>query len=90
MASCSTRAAHLYYTEGSVGERATAGAAFVCGALIVAHRLPPYTTAFQAELTALRLALRHAGEGYVGDIHLFTDFLTSLPALHHDSAKDNI
>ena len=36
------------------------------------------------------LALRHAGEGYVGDMHLFTDSLASLHALHHDSPKDNI
>ena len=36
------------------------------------------------------LALRHAGEGYVGDMHLFTDSLASLHALHHDYPKDNI
>ena len=67
VASCSTRAARLYYTDTLVGEKGTAGAAFVCGPLIVAHRLPPYTTAFQAELTAVLLALRHGSEGYVGD-----------------------
>ena len=41
--------------------------------------LPPYITSFQAELTALLLALRHASEGYVGDV-----------PLHYDSPKDNI
>ena len=90
MASCSTRAVHLYYTDGSDGERGTLGAAFVCRPLTVAHRLPPYTTAFQIELTALLLALRHASEEYVGDIHLFIDSLASLHSLHHDSPKDNI
>ena len=90
VASCSTRAARLYYTDGSIGEMGTAGAAFMCGSLIVAHKLPPYTTVFQADLTALLLALRYASEAYVGDIHLFTDSLTSLHALHHDSPKDNI
>ena len=76
VASCSIPAARLYYTDGSVGEDGTAGAAFVCGALIVAHRLPPYITAFQTELTALLLALRHAGEEYVGDIYLFSPTLS--------------
>ena len=76
--------------DGSVGERITAGATFVCEQLIVAQRLPPYTTAFQAELTALLFALRHAGEGYIGDIYLFTNSLASLHALHPDSPKDNL
>ena len=62
----------------------------MCGPLIVTHRLPPYTTTFQAEVTTLLLALPHAGECYVGDIHLLTDSLASLHALHHHSHQDNI
>ena len=57
VASCSTQAVILYYMDGLVGERDNAVVAFVCGPFIVAHRLPPYTTALQAVLTALLLAL---------------------------------
>lgn len=49
VAARTTPASH-YFTDGSVGEGGTAAAAFVCGPTTSGHRLPTYTTAFQAEL----------------------------------------
>ena len=57
VASCSTQATCMYYTDGLVGERDSVGTTFVCRPLIAADRLAPYTTPFQAEVATLLLAL---------------------------------
>lgn len=90
VASCTSPDARHYYTDGSVGEDGAAGAAFVSGDYISSHKLPPYTTAFQAELTAILLAFMDAYEGDATVIHLFTDSLSAIQVLRSNSPRDNV
>lgn len=57
------------------------------------HRLPTYTTAYQAELMAILMALQHAHADQVRDVHLFlssVEALHFLRSLHFTSLSDNV
>ncbi|KAG0712179.1 hypothetical protein GWK47_019047 [Chionoecetes opilio] len=62
IASLSTSATSLNFTDGSAGENDKSGVAFVSGALQWSLRLHTNSSAFQAELVALLFALHHACE----------------------------
>lgn len=73
-AECSSPFSSRYYLDGR------AGAAFVYGGV---EPLWWHTTAFQAELTTVLLALHHTGEGHVAGFtcHVFTDSLVAIGTL---------
>lgn len=82
----------LYYTDGSADGATFVGAAFVCAGVTHGHRLPCHTTAFQAELVAILMALQHAcTDGEEGlDIHVHSDSLSALQSLLIRDHSDNV
>jgi len=85
----SAPASITYYTDGSVSPDGTAGTAFVCGDYVHSVRVSHGVSAFQTELTAILLALRHARHANNRRIIIHTDSLSSLDALARSKFSDN-
>lgn len=78
-----------YFTDGSVGEDGSAGAAFVLGQQATSMRLSQGASIMQAELAAILGALRHASLSPQSRVILNSDSLSALQVLKSGSLKDN-
>lgn len=74
-----TPASSLYFTHGSAGADGTVGAACVRHATTISVRLPDGSSAFQAEFTAIFLALNHAASSPPSHFHVITDSIFRHP-----------
>ena len=78
-----------YYTDGSKMNGNTAYA-FVVGDTIFSNRLPSVCSVFTAELYAIYKAVQHIGNAACDKAVIFSDSLSSLEAIDHNSTKCHI